>query len=193
MKRMNIIGIGLLFVLSLVTSVAASGVSSPYFPGNPALVEPGAKGEFNMAIQNMVGDEDLIFEVNLLSNEGNVVSINEKRYEVPAGTSDTYVRVRYEIPEEATPGTTYNVLLSFETVTPGESGGVAMGQGMEMKIPFQVIEPSPEPAQSPGISTATYAAMLTAVFIIVVVVVFLVYKKKKNAAGYTTDKSAPLR
>lgn len=183
MKKQIIILITFIAIISLFEQVSASGIVSPFWPGNPNKVVPGEEGSVTMTIQNMVGEEDLTFKVTLLRNDENIASVDEKEYSVPANTADTQVLLRYEIPENVAPGKTYTVTVSFETVTSGEGGGVTMGTGMDMTIPFEVVAQT-EPSQSPptsaiGLSISAYLAILTAVFIIVILVILVTRKRKK--------------
>ena len=93
MKRGELAVVMFVLAIVLVGVVSASGVSSPYWdsdPANPLKVYKGETKTINLNLQNMVGNEDLTYSVEI--KEGAVASLSGGVYIVKAHTSDTIDR-----------------------------------------------------------------------------------------------------
>lgn len=179
MRKEIYFGSGMLLTLFLLGVVSGAGVAYPAWEGNPALVYPGDEGYLSLGLQNMVGEEDLVFRIEVGESEIDA-EMDEDEYLVPAGRDDVGARLYYEIPEDAQPGDSYVVFVSTVTYSPGLTGGIESGVGFDSNIPFLVREEPPAP--SPEVESGGYAGFLVFLGIIVVVagiVVYFVMRKKK--------------
>jgi len=195
MKHTKIFGNGMVLLamtLLLTSSVIATGVSSPAFPGNPEEVFPGKEGTISLTIQNMASENDVIMRAELKDDPMNIVTNKneiEKDYDVLAGTKDTEVLVKYKTPENIEIGEEFSVILSFGTVTDSTSGGVMMGIGMDTLIPFKVVPESPAPpATSPPAEDerqkiSSFLLIATTLLLIVILIVIIIRRNKRKAAA----------
>ncbi|MBS3160591.1 hypothetical protein J4213_02720 [Candidatus Woesearchaeota archaeon] len=93
----------LLVILSY--SVDSFGVSSPYWDENPLYLNPGESKEFEMVLQNMVGDQDITVIAELNSGSEIASLMDESTtYNIPIGNSNTPVKIKINIPEDAKSG-----------------------------------------------------------------------------------------
>lgn len=180
LRRTSELLIVFVFGILFACLVSSAGVSTPYWTDHPAVVSPGQSGEFEMYLQNMVGDQDLVFSLRYEQNDGSITSLEQTEYLVPAGRDDVAVKVRYSIPADAQVGQEYNVKIAFNTRSPGTEGGIETGIGIVRTIPFVVGEQSSlqfgEDRSSPAFSFAVY---LIIALIVVALIVYFVMKRKK--------------
>ena len=121
-------------------NVNAFGVSSPYWDENPLLMYAGETKDVVMSLQNMVGGEDMTVNADLDSGkEIAVLTDINTVYQVPIGNSNTPVKLKITIPEDAKPGQEWQVGLSFKTNAPN-AGGVGISSGVSKGFKVKVIE-----------------------------------------------------
>ena len=166
--------------LALVGFSSAAGVATSIWQENPLKVNPGQEGYIEIWLQNMVGDEDLIFEIEYEDNPGGVTRLDRMRYEVSSGRSDVLVKLNYNIPEDAPIGQIYNVRLLFRATNPDVTGGIRSVPAFGRVFPIHVVEEEVQPSPQEDVG-ASYAFVwyLVAVLVIVGVVVYFVMKRKK--------------
>lgn len=172
---------GMVLVLLLLGVVSGAGVGYRGYEGHPIVVRPGESGYTPLILQNMVGEEDLLFKIEISASDEINAELDDDEFLVAAGTHDTEARIYYEIPDNAQPGQTYEIFVSTVTTSPYLTGGIESGVGFDHVMPV-VVEEEP-PAQSPEVeSTGGYAGFLLFLGIVVVVagiVVYFVMRKKK--------------
>lgn len=170
----------------LLATVNAAGVSSSIWVGNPKSVQTGEEGTLKLTLQNMVGDEDVIFRAEVKTDDGNIVTNTnsiEKDYTVPIGTKDTEVLVEYKIPEDAAIDTEYLVVISFKEITSDIiDGGVTIGIAMDTTLPFLVVpELSVEEAPPEKDKISTSLIVIIAIIVIVIILAIVIVKKKRKS------------
>ncbi|MFH1803115.1 MAG: hypothetical protein ABH864_06750 [archaeon] len=127
----------------------------------------------------MVGDQDMVFEVSHVRNDGDITWFDKTEYDVPLGRNDVPVVLNYKIPDDAQPGDEYMVTMSFVSFTPYRAGGIETDIGMKRSIPFvvvpEVVQPSPEPEPV----DFTFVWYLVGVLVIAGIVTYFVMRRKK--------------
>lgn len=172
--------------LAFVWGVSAAGVSTQVWEENHLKAYPGQEGVIPIYLQNMVGEEDLIFTVQYEDNPLDMTDLDETEYDVPLGTYDTLVELKFKIPEDVAVGETYNVRLLFDTrsrqaVEGGIRTNTAYGRVFPIDIvPKEEVQPSPvAPAEPQKSESYTFVWYLAGVLVIAGVVVYFVMRRKK--------------
>jgi hypothetical protein len=137
-KILFLIGIFCVFGLSFVSSAAISG---PYDQRRFLEMNPGEVKEFRMVLQNMDGDEDVLFNSRVVKGEEYVSLVSGYDYLVPVGSNNVSVYVRVEVPKDINK----NEIDSRIVFDPQQSidGGtvqVAIGLSWDLKIKILGIE-----------------------------------------------------
>jgi hypothetical protein len=176
----------LVFVILSISCVFAFGVSSPYWKDNPLMLYPGGSSVVEINYQNMNSAEDI--NVNAEITKGReIASLGKSDYLVKKGTKDTAVLIEIKIPDNAVIGSIYTVTLTSKTVTPGATGGVSFGLGMDTTFDVKIIqEPTAEPlaeeekAELPE-TKFSFGTLILAILgiLAIVIIIFMLYKKKK--------------
>lgn len=166
-----------LILLLGVGIVSSAGVTLPNWEDNPATVNAGQNGEITLYLQNMVGEQDLVFEISYKRNDGDITWLDDTEYDVPVGRNDVPVGLNYKIPDDAQIGSEYLVTLSFRSRSPNIYGGIETGVGMTRSIPFVVVPETVQ--QSPGAGAYGFIWYLVGVLVVAGVVVYFVMRKKK--------------
>jgi len=164
-------------VILLTSLVAAFGVSTSYWEGNPLKMFPGQEKTVSMNLQNKAGaTEDVTVEITLLGGS-EIVSLSKTRYTVDAG-GDIDVPLSVTIPEKDALGTEYTISLEVKTVTEG-GGGVNLGIGVTSEFDVLVVDRSEadvdEAPEKKGIPIIVYLLLA----IVVLVILFLIKKSKE--------------
>lgn len=178
-KMMRNLIFALLAGILMVGFAGAAGVASQYWEDNPVRVNGGQSGTVSLFLQNMVGEEDLVFAAEFEQNDGGIASLDKTEYEVPAGRKDIEVKLNYNIPQDARPGEKYTVRLLFTTKNPYVEGGIRTGAGMGKIIPFEVVE-APVQASPPKTEVgAMFYVYLGIVVVVAGAIVYFVMRRKK--------------
>lgn len=159
-----------LIALALVSIVAAFGVSSPYWEGNPMNIARGDSRTVNLNLQNMIGDEDVTVKAELVEGE-DVTSLSQEIFTVKAKTSSTMVPLTISMPKDVSPGEVKTVKVEFKTVS-SDTGGIAMGTGMT--ILFDVV------ATEEVSDNNTMMIVTISIIIVLAIILWLLAKKKKK-------------
>ena len=187
-KSIMIVGIMFLGIGIFLAGFADSfGIGSEYWKGNPLYISAGETKTVYLTLQNMVGTEDVTVKTEL--KEGaEIASIDSnKEYFVKAGTQDTKFPVTINIPENTPLDASYVVTISFRTITPGNTGAVVIGTGIDtsfdvLVVPFVPVETTGEGVL--GGNTFDEGNLLTIVvliiLIILIIIVIIIYKKRKR-------------
>lgn len=201
MKTKNtIICLGLLLLL-LIPFAAAFGISSPYHKSNPLIMYPGETREFSLGLQNMVGGEDMLIEVEIIGgNEIASITDGSNRYQVPFGSSNVPVNLKVVIPADFEVGQEASINVAIKTIPSTEGQMVQIGSSLVKSIPVLIkteSESSPViPVEAPVIPVEELSAqgrggilsVLDSIIIILVVLVFFgaflfLFIKRKKEAG----------
>lgn len=168
-----------LFVLLLLSfNVNAFGVSSPYWDENPLLMRAGETRDVVMSLQNMVGGEDVTVNAELDSGkEIAVLTDTDTIYKVPIGNSNTPIKLKITIPEDAKPGQEWQVGLSFKTNAPN-TGGVGISSGISKGFKVKVIEnPKTGGATTNPISLSLSGQTLGFLILVVILIILMLALK----------------
>jgi len=167
--------LGFVFVILIIVSfVTAAGVSTFYSESRPLEMYYGETKTIDFNLQNMVGDDDVTFKVEITQG-AEIASLEEDTYLVKAGTHDVMVPLVVKIPKNYAESVTL-VELDFKTVSSGEGGGIAMGAGY--KTPFNVVIFEKLPTEFPEIKTIWW--IIIGIVLLIVVVLVVLAKRRKN-------------
>ncbi len=162
-------------LLSSISFVSAAGVSSFYSESRPLEMHLGETKTINFNLQNMVGDKDVTFKIEIIQGT-EIAGLEKDIYLVKTRTHDTMVPLTITIPEDYSKTTT-KIELEFKTITSIEGGGIGMGTGY--KTPFNVII-SEKPEEEKPISKGTLIVSIIMVIVIVIVIIIVIYILKKR-------------
>ncbi len=180
MMNKRCLGFGVLFllVLSIVGSVSALAISSPYSntPYIPLKVAPGETKDFVLVIKSNI---DMVVRAEV-SKGSEVVQITDavKIYTVPAG-GEPEVHVRVTIPADMPLQSTPEVKLLFTQVSESNaSGPVSIANAVEYNLPMVVeLAPVTPEAAAPGTNWSLW--IVIGVVVLIILIVLLKGKKKK--------------
>lgn len=162
----------LILGVMLISLVSAFGVSSPYWDGNPLVMDRGETKTINLNLQNMVGEGDVKVKAVLVEGS-DIITLSKEVYVVEKGTSDTMIPLKISIPKDAVPGETKSIKIEFQTIQ-DDSGGISMGTGMS--VAFDIIATE----EIKDADTATVLALIIATIILAIILWVLLKKKKKK-------------
>lgn len=160
----------LLLTLLTISLVSAAGVSSPYWEGNPLEMAKGETTTVDLNVQNMVGEDNLEFTIELVSG-GEIAVLKTTSVSVDAGTKDTVVPVEISIARDAVTGETTVVRVEFKTVGTDEEGMITVGTGMNIEFDVIVTEETVQRNYTTIIALGILALLAA--------ITYLIYKKKK--------------
>ena len=187
--RMNLLALALVGMLILnIGFVQAVGVGSSYWKGSPLRIAAGETKTVNLYLQNMVGDQDITVSAELTGGS-EIASTPTREYLVPAKVSDVEVSIEISIPEDFAAGGEYQVTVSFVTRTPGATGAVTLGTGID--TPFDVLVAA-EPTLAPevGISAGLLIGIIVGVIVIILaLVVWLIFRARKKRQEVAMQKT----
>lgn len=165
----------MILTVFLVSLICASGVSAPYWKGNPLNIGPGQTDTVSLTLQNMVGDKDITMQVEITQGQ-EIASLKDDKYTAKAGTKDTEVPVKIEIGPNVTLGKTYTVVVSFASVTPDEEGTVTLGTAVDTT--FDVVVADVE-AKEQAEETQLPWLLIIGIIVVVVIIVAVIFVRKK--------------
>ena len=171
----------LMVLVILLPMASAFGVSSPYWTDNPIVMEPGETREVTLSLQNMLGGEDLTLQAELSSDIARIAD-SDLLYEVGFGERHVPVSVVISVPESASIGSGYDVLVTFKEVKESEGSFVGLSAAVATRIPVQVgEEPSPEieiQLPEPQPEPSNNYLLIGLVLIALLAIIGYLYKKK---------------
>lgn len=128
---------GILVLLLITPLVSAFGISSMFHKNNPLFMVPGETKEFSLGLQNMVGGEDLLFKVEIVSG-GDIAVITDlsTEYLVPFRNSNTPVNLKVTIPEDAPLGQKKSIKVSVNVIPSKDGEMLQMNTGLVKSIPL---------------------------------------------------------
>jgi len=160
----------MLVLIFSVGTVSSWGASSPYWNERPLYLMPGESADVNLLLQNMVGGEDITFEVAIVSG-GEIATLVSSEVEVPFGQKDVPVGLRVAIPSNYELGRVYGVRVSFSPLAvASESGNVGLSGRVLVSVPVSVGDPSLSP---PVVWSKWPLVILGALVILGIVIYFL--------------------
>ncbi len=181
MKRKILLCLILLLSLLFVRNVLAFGVAYADFrcPDNPLKLFPGQEKITSLWLQNMA-DDDASVAVILREGAG-IAEMETQNYLVKSKTEDTSVPITFKIPEDEPIGANHTVVIAFDTIIDGESGGVAIGTGMDVKVCVQIVPEYPvELSPVDKESGKAWYYVIGFVILAALIVVFVVRRKRAN-------------
>lgn len=177
----------LLALLGLaLPTVAALGVTSPFWDSNPLIMYPGETQEFDLVLQNMVGNRD--FSVKSAVEEGAEFAafVNENTiYPLPFGKDDLKIRVKISIPPDARP-LEQKIGVSFTEIVEPEAGNmVQLGGAVKTYIPLVIPSGERASGASTGnlslvLGTTVGKVSLTLVALLVIASLIYLFARKKE-------------
>ncbi len=175
----------LLITVLFSASVYAFAVSMPYLEGKTMILYPGATSDFEIILQNMVGEQDEMAQVTI--EEGaEIAKITDKEtvYKVPKGTKDTIVHIKINLPNNATLGTEWTVRFKAVSVTEKEGGMVQIAGGVS---DYFKVRAGPIPAQLPKEKYSTkMLAIIGGIILLVIILLVVFYNKKRKGKEETS-------
>lgn len=183
--RRHIISVALacFFLLAFAVQVNAFGVAGSVNENtSPYIGYPGTEATIELRLQNVIGEEDVTVSAVMLDGAG-VAFMQPNTYPVPYGEKNVVVPVTISIPEDVPVGEERTVIIHFETVADGETGGVGLGLGTNYR--FKVIVAEEPQAQPPVEETPTrdYTVVLWIVGIIVLLIIIWLIMRSMKGTG----------
>jgi len=183
MKR--VILVCFIFLVS-ISIVNALGVASPYWKDHPLKISPGESEIFNLNLQNVVDEEDIIMKVSLVADGNGIAKLveGEKEYLVKAGTYDTYIPVEIKIPKNFGYGTV-EVQIDLTPLIKQEGGNmVDLSTKITQKIPVEITgeDKSKITPQTQG-TIVKIVIFIIISFVVLLILIFLIVRflaKKKS-------------
>jgi hypothetical protein len=137
--EMRFILLASLLILS-VSLISAAGVASPYWDDRPLKLAAGESKTVTLALQNMVGTEDMYLEAEISADPGVTATlVDGTEYFVPLGRDDVPLNVKVDVPEDVVIGGTSFVYVSLQQVAGGEGGMIRVAGGFTSKFPVEVV------------------------------------------------------
>lgn len=183
-KRNCKVGILLVIILLLNTTVFAFGVGFPYHTDHPLEMSIGDTKEVKFRLQNSDSDRDILLRPSIVKGSGIIELESEDKILVSVGET-VYVYGTVKAPSDAKIGDVYPIEVEFTTVQESQAGAFGLGTGIGRKFNV-VIVPSPEEKEiiqtAPEIPTPTsfYIIVGVVVILIIVTIVLIILKKRKN-------------
>ena len=169
----------LLGILFLAFYVNATAISMPYLKDKTIVLYPGSSSEFELTLQNMVGDEDE--RVMLTLEDGNAIAKivgKDNVYNVPKGTKDTKVHIKIDIPDDTPLGSEWVVRFKTAIVTEKEGGMVQISGGISDYFKVRV---GPVPEILPKEKFSFNAVWFVGELIFLIIVVSLIFRIRKKS------------
>ncbi len=167
------------FIILFALKVNSVGVSSEYFAENPLVMSPGEIKDIQITLQNMVGSEDVTLKGSITQGQDiGTITDSNNIYLIPFGQKDVKVNVQVSIPIDAQIGSSKDIIVSFLSVTTGDTTGtIRMGMGIDKLIPIKIQLKEQTKIKSP---TQNYYGLIWGIIIIVALLIaFLLLRKKQ--------------
>ena len=173
-------------IIASTSLISAFSVSAPYMENKEWKLFPGASEELKFVLQN--GGATEAANIKVAVNEGgNVLKLpdSEKIYTVPVGER-TEVVLKANIPQNATIGEAYKIVVGFSTAIPSAQGGFSFGSTIDQSFTIVIGEkPAPSPAENKtgainleSVKTAIPYIIIVLIIIIAAIIFFIVKRKK---------------
>jgi len=167
--------LSLVFAIFLIGFAGAFGVSSPVWKDNPLIIFPGETKIIDLALQNMVGNENVTVRPTITKGL-EIASTPNKDYLVELGTKDTEVPITISIPLGVPVDSSYVVTVAFKTVVLGEGGGVSIGTDIDTTFDVLVVQaPPPEPSER----LLILLLIIVIVVILILIFIFWIFRRRK--------------
>lgn len=163
----------------LTSFVFASGVSSPYWEGNPLKMAAGSTETVDLNLQNKQSNETINFKVEI--KEGvNIAKLDQEVY-VIGPEEDVNAVLKISIPNKAEQGAEYPIDIEFKTISSSEGENMITTQ-TGSDVEFKVIVSGKE---------TNYIPYILGGLILIVLVIILSMPKKKKQIRKPVKKVAP--
>ncbi len=175
----TLISLGILAVV--ISFISASGVASPYWPQNPLKLAPGESTTIALALQNMVGGENITVNASI-SSEGNIATIteNSSQYFVPLGSDNVPVNIYIQLPKNAQIGKTYDINVLFNEISSGQGGMLHVASAFSTTIPVEVVNNSESLLYKSSNTNSTLLYVIIGLIIVVGILLLIARRKKKR-------------
>lgn len=172
-----------LFVILIfsITLTSAFSVSTPYMENKQLNISLESKiTDLQFVLQNGGGATENINIKVLILNGSEIISITDAEdvYLVAPGDKIP-VNFKITLPEEVKNGDSYDIVLSFTTVTQGQSGEFGFGTGQEHK--FKIVAVKEEIPKENKFKEATIYLIIGIIFLLIIIVNILIKKKNKKS------------
>jgi len=170
----------LIVLVACISLVNAFGIYSPYKEDNPLRIAPGETTNVSIGLQNMppVGNDSITLRAEI-TNGTEIATLTDasNEYTVPLGSYGG-VNIKVTIPSTDPIGKTYTVSVSLTTITPGQSGSVAIGQSVENSFPVIVSTRANE--QGTTEKAFPLWVLIVVIVIVIAIIIWLLSKAKKS-------------
>ena len=178
----------IMFLIIFLDFVSGFGVGIPYWETQTVPMARGEKKIFNINLQNMVGDEDLIAKIEVVEGK-EMVKLGKDEYLVKSGTHDLSVPITIKIPRNATEGEHQKVKLMIKSGSAGGGGPVTLGVGAMIDFDILVTDEIIAPSIFENKFLYIIGSLIIALIVIILFVIFRRRKKKKRG-GKKNKKEA---
>ena len=155
-------------ILVTISTINAFGISSPYWQGNPLIINAGETKVVNLNLQNMVGEEDITVKAEITQGV-DIVSLKQDTFIIKARTSDTIIPLEITIPKNASPENR-TIKIDFKKIS-NDSSGIVIGTGMS--VYFDVITTEKR-------ENSTNPLTIGAILLIIILVLIIIRKIRKK-------------
>lgn len=187
-NKINKSGVKVLLVMGvfflLVSLTSAYGASTPYWEDIPLKLAPGESTVFELTLQNMVGEDDVVFNAEITDDGDGIASLvnPDSIYNVPINVEDVKVPVSVVVPADIQQGGRREVVVSFKQVASGDGGMIGVSGGITTKFVVEIVSVEESVLFKPEqpLSEISVLAWVLFLVIVVIIVAILFVKKKKS-------------
>ncbi len=188
MEQQIKIGIGILIIVVLSSLASGFGVSSSYWKENPLLMYPGETKDVALLLQNLVGDKDMIINVELVEGKEIATLLDKSsEYKIPLGKKDVPINIRIKIPENTDLDENIKVGVLIKELPAENNKMIQTAAGIKETIPILVKTESEVPKAPKDTELSSRQWDLIWIILIIIIVVGILFeewrikgKKKKK-------------
>ena len=164
-----------LILLTSISFVNSLGVASPYWSDNPLKISPGESIKFNLNLQNVVGEKDILIKVSIIDDGDGIAKLieGEKTYLVPKGSYDIHVPVEIKIPESSD-YKKVEVKIEFTPTTESEGGMVEFSTQFTQIIPVEIIPESKTKTLEENLNNNSFKWIIIWTLIVSLIIIFII-------------------
>jgi len=171
--------IGILFIISIfiINGIFAFAVSCLYGDKYPLNINPGETKDIQIVLQNSQGPGEISVKGIITQGSDIAQLIDENDIYTVAVKQKTDVNIRVSIPKDVEINDTYDIILSFATITSGEAGTFGFGSAIDKKIPIVVTKKIRTQEEKTMIWIYVIAGLIA--LVILVIIIIRIIKKRK--------------
>jgi len=175
-----------LLILLMISNASAFGVGSFYSDSNPFVVVPGETKETYIVLQNLVGDQNMVASVEIISGKDIAKIVgNQSEYSVPLGNNNVIVNIEIKVPSGYNTGN-YNVTLFVKSAPLSQKGQLELSQGINFRMPVKVQKSAGSSIGKIDSGTIIWILSILALLILVAIVYIIVRKSLKEREFYSS-------